>query len=226
MRFPFILLAVIVPLSTQAASFDCAKASHPLEKTICADTELSALDEKMAKTYAQKRAQLFDRESLRVMQSNWQAVLRNQCKQTCDRDRVKTDYLNQIAAIGNVMAENYEANYKTNDISILDIIHYQAGGFGISLRREYLDEPSKALCQFPAAGGEASAKMTIDSPDKAHWTDGHCTVTIAFRRGAKGSVHSIDITSTGACNRYCPTSNFVLDDRNFIPNNSWVAGNQ
>ena len=36
------------PPAPQQASFDCAKASHPLEKTICASPKLRALDGEVA----------------------------------------------------------------------------------------------------------------------------------------------------------------------------------
>ncbi|MGB8077099.1 MAG: lysozyme inhibitor LprI family protein [Gallionella sp.] len=41
----------IVPV-VQAASFDCRNASSVLEKTICADSEISSLDETLAKSYS------------------------------------------------------------------------------------------------------------------------------------------------------------------------------
>lgn len=39
------------PFAAQAASFDCAKARAKIEKAICADKDLSALDEHMAAAY-------------------------------------------------------------------------------------------------------------------------------------------------------------------------------
>ena len=45
------LLVLFAPLASHAASFDCAKASAKVEKAICADKELSALDERMAAAY-------------------------------------------------------------------------------------------------------------------------------------------------------------------------------
>ena len=45
------LFLLLAPLAGQAASFDCAKARAKIEKAICADKELSALDERMAAAY-------------------------------------------------------------------------------------------------------------------------------------------------------------------------------
>lgn len=40
------------PIAVQAASFDCAKATTPFETAICGNPDLSAADERLAKTYA------------------------------------------------------------------------------------------------------------------------------------------------------------------------------
>lgn len=46
------LIAVLAAGSARAASFDCAKAATPVEKSICADPGLGALDERVAQAYA------------------------------------------------------------------------------------------------------------------------------------------------------------------------------
>jgi uncharacterized protein YecT (DUF1311 family) len=54
-RFAFLLLVLLAGASVapaQAASFDCAKVSTPFESTICGNDDLSAADDRLAKTYA------------------------------------------------------------------------------------------------------------------------------------------------------------------------------
>ncbi|MBF0285222.1 MAG: DUF1311 domain-containing protein [Magnetococcales bacterium] len=51
-------MAWLAPAPGDASSFDCAKARHPHEKIICADKELSALDERIAQLYQSARHQL------------------------------------------------------------------------------------------------------------------------------------------------------------------------
>ncbi|OWY30619.1 lysozyme inhibitor LprI family protein [Herbaspirillum robiniae] len=46
-----------------AASFDCARAGSANEKTICADPELSALDDRLGKAYRQARLRAADRRA-------------------------------------------------------------------------------------------------------------------------------------------------------------------
>jgi uncharacterized protein YecT (DUF1311 family) len=49
-------LALLSP-AAKAASYDCSKAAAPDERAVCADARLSALDEVMAKAYAEARKQ-------------------------------------------------------------------------------------------------------------------------------------------------------------------------
>jgi uncharacterized protein len=46
-----VLGGLVLQGAAQAASFDCAKAQSKVEKIICADAELSKLDEDLATAY-------------------------------------------------------------------------------------------------------------------------------------------------------------------------------
>ena len=54
----FLLLALSVTCSSQAASFDCAKAVTKMEKAICDSSELSGLDEVLAASYKSAKNRL------------------------------------------------------------------------------------------------------------------------------------------------------------------------
>jgi len=56
---------------SNAASFDCAKASTVQEKIICANPALSALDEKLAQTYKSAQASSADPDQLKNEQRTW-----------------------------------------------------------------------------------------------------------------------------------------------------------
>ncbi len=59
----FASLLVLLPLRGQAQpSFDCSKASTLIERTICADPQLSQLDGEMARHYLKRRAELANDE--------------------------------------------------------------------------------------------------------------------------------------------------------------------
>jgi uncharacterized protein len=69
-----ILLLLVVPLAVDAASFGCAKAKTSAEKTICADQELSKLDEELGQRYAASlgaTAREKDKAQLRLEQKEW-----------------------------------------------------------------------------------------------------------------------------------------------------------
>jgi len=69
--------------SVQAASFDCAKAASKVEKMICADAELSELDEKMAKAYDKALPKAPDPSVVKQQQKEWLRE-RNLCmNRTC-----------------------------------------------------------------------------------------------------------------------------------------------
>jgi uncharacterized protein len=77
MRVPVPLAALAGFLAwaptSHAASFDCAKATQPAERLICADSALSALDEAMAVEYSRARAAVSEdgRKQLRDNQRSW-----------------------------------------------------------------------------------------------------------------------------------------------------------
>lgn len=66
----------LLAATASAASFDCAKAQTPVERAICADPALSALDEQLAQVY--QREQANDR-TRRASQRDWLVGTRNRC---------------------------------------------------------------------------------------------------------------------------------------------------
>lgn len=67
--------------SARAASFDCKKAKTQIEKSVCADSELSALDDKLAAVYRATLAKLSP-EGQRLLQNGqgqWLRALRTDC---------------------------------------------------------------------------------------------------------------------------------------------------
>lgn len=75
-----VLLAATTPAGAEP-SFDCAKASAPVEKLICADQDLGDLDGELAKAYAIKRQSLSaeDAETLKLEQRQWLAQRNKKC---------------------------------------------------------------------------------------------------------------------------------------------------
>ena len=76
--------ALVLCLATTpaaAASFDCGKAATPVEKAVCGDPALSALDERLAQAYRGQRARLTPpgADRLKADQQGWLRWLRAAC---------------------------------------------------------------------------------------------------------------------------------------------------
>jgi uncharacterized protein len=72
-----------LPLATQPAGFDCAKASTPVEQLICNNPELSELDTKLSVRYEQALVlRSSNQPALRKQQREWLRNVRNKCKDT------------------------------------------------------------------------------------------------------------------------------------------------
>ncbi len=94
LSFPAIVSLAIA--SAGAQSFDCAKATEPAEKFVCANKELSAVDEKMAAAFKAAMAQLSDEGKRRLIESqrSWIKYDRNVAK--LDVDEIKASYTGRI----------------------------------------------------------------------------------------------------------------------------------
>ena len=72
-----------LPVQVGAASFACEKTATPIEKKICADPELSGLDEKLAMAYQKALGTATDKKSVQRRQREW-FTTRNTCQdQAC-----------------------------------------------------------------------------------------------------------------------------------------------
>ena len=101
----FIIVFATFTVNVHAASFDCAEAGTDVEKIICANTELSKLDEKLSKLYKEIFIKIPDEESFKQSQRKW-IEWRNRCNDiTCIRDR----YMERIEAL------NQENQFKSEE---------------------------------------------------------------------------------------------------------------
>jgi uncharacterized protein len=71
MSISWLPLIVFYPTSSQAASFDCKKATSAVETTICRNESLSKLDDEMANVYVQALVLTPDTDILKKEQRNW-----------------------------------------------------------------------------------------------------------------------------------------------------------
>src|SRR5512142_817260 len=63
--------------AASAASFDCARAQSKIERQICADPKLSALDDELAQVYKDALGRVSDPEALKKAQRDWLKKVRS-----------------------------------------------------------------------------------------------------------------------------------------------------
>ena len=91
--------SVLIPGMLLAAGFDCARATSAVEKAICADAGLSALDEHLARYYSAGRMVLKEGAScLRSDQQRW-LQRRNACRDNACLNDVYLDRLAELDAL-------------------------------------------------------------------------------------------------------------------------------
>lgn len=131
----YLTLILLLSVSLFGASFDCAKATSKVEKMICADPELSALDENLSKTFNEALKTTDDKEQLKKEQFTWMKE-RNQC---LNKECIANSYLSRIDLIKtnnnicNLILKLEDAkgvNISYNELSGLkfgDLVEYQNG---------------------------------------------------------------------------------------------------
>lgn len=86
-------VATLAASSALSASFDCTKATTKNEKAICADPQMSKMDEEMAKAYQSARQTFPDSQPLARSQVGWlrqmQSCFDNECLQKGYRRRLE-----------------------------------------------------------------------------------------------------------------------------------------
>lgn len=83
--------------STGAQGFDCTKARTGIEKMVCADAQVSELDEHLGRYYSAARSALPGAEScLQADQAQWLKTVREPCRDTAC---LKTAYLNRLGEL-------------------------------------------------------------------------------------------------------------------------------
>src|SRR5262245_10465882 len=90
------LAAALASAQTQTPSFDCAKATTRVEKTICANAELARLDELLGRFYFGALDVLSQSPCMKDDQRQWLASVRNRCD---DATCLRKAYLERLSAL-------------------------------------------------------------------------------------------------------------------------------
>jgi uncharacterized protein YecT (DUF1311 family) len=121
----FVVILLLAPVTLHAASFDCSKASTPVEKTICSSPDLSAADEKLDQAY---RAALTKVPEAAMLVRESERTWLQSVGQTC-RHPVDTNF-------ADCLAEKWE-----DRTFFLSNIAVRMGGVPFFFRELSLDKP-------------------------------------------------------------------------------------
>lgn len=140
----YLTFILLLSVSLFGASFDCAKAKTNVEKMICADPDLSALDENLSKAFKEAMNSTENKEQLKKEQFAWMKE-RNQC---LNKECIANSYLSRIDLIKidnnicNLILKLEDAkglNISYNELSGLkfgDLVEYQ-NGYGKYFLEQY-----------------------------------------------------------------------------------------
>lgn len=140
-RWLSMLLIIGIATTSQAASFDCAKASTKVEKMICADDELSRLDSELNSNY-QRFLRAIDKESaiiLKQIQLDWMKV-RNECE---NRECVYASYVDRNQELQLLITEYQEVidDAKLNNKKEWKYISYQVKKLSMKELERFIKNP-------------------------------------------------------------------------------------
>lgn len=91
-----LIAALLLPLHSYAASFNCAKAKTWSEKTVCNTKQLSNLDDLLAISFKKALASNADKAALKAAQSAWLTDEREMC---ADVDCLKAAYTSRLTVL-------------------------------------------------------------------------------------------------------------------------------
>lgn len=133
------VLCILAVSPAYAASFDCTQATSYPEKTVCADSELSSLDESLAKIYGET---LREKSGIQADQRKW-LRLRNTC---VDRACLVAAYQQRIIKLSGLEREATEICTQVEKLA------RKEGGRSLWLKND--EEALGELCGYTVKSGE------------------------------------------------------------------------
>lgn len=102
-----VISIAVYGVNLEAASFDCAKASTPIEKLICSNDYVSQLDEDLGQAYKEALVKYADKKDMIIRQQrNWIKWIRSQCGDPSCLDTLYRARLGEIISGDNVVSLN------------------------------------------------------------------------------------------------------------------------
>jgi len=178
------LLACLMSISVvNASSFDCASAASPTEKTICTDSYISSLDEKLGVLWPQTLAKVADPKALKADQRQW-LKQRNQC--SADVSCLRRQYLMRLKALEFMTRPfNWDATWQ--------LIPWGVSS-AVEVKTKRIDATHIAFDISGVAGansGDMDGIATFDGAE-AHYAQDNCSLKFSAFNGL------LDVAQDGA----------------------------
>jgi uncharacterized protein len=167
---------LLFTMSLFGASFDCAKASSNIEKMICANPELSTLDDNLSKVFKEALKSTNDKDQLKKEQFLWMKE-RDYCKENVC---VQKSYKNRISELNIFATDEPKSKLNVDDVDanivsayLKALCYHRSNAVTYQIRYISADEGfGTETCSF--ANGK---KINIDySGDEPYWR-GECGAT-------------------------------------------------
>lgn len=147
----FIAASLLCAGTSLAASFDCSRAGTPIERTICTDRQLSALDDELAASYRQALASVegITKKKLIAEQRDWIKSSRSLCEDAACLRHAYATRIELMHECGygycNDKSDTYASNGETHFLMTLRNPNERNPSFNASLARRHL--PLVASCE-------------------------------------------------------------------------------
>ncbi len=139
--------AIALSSISQAASFDCAKASTNVEKLICMDAIISQQDEQLEQAYKGILGKMVDKESLRRTQRIWLKEKRNVCKDSMCLMQAYHERIAQLNSLNMLTSARSVAPAQLNVAELEVSSSGQVGNQKVPLHFKLVEGDPYPLCQ-------------------------------------------------------------------------------
>jgi uncharacterized protein len=178
------VFAVGAVCAAERPSFDCAKATTPTERAICADEALAVLDREIADLYRRRRAKSPAPRVVDGSQKQWLAI-RDACKE--DLACLKKEHTARKEALEEEIARFAKAPSKdtsgfsgvyAHEFGSVEIEAVSATEFDVSINNVERTN-ARWVCDFSGTGRLKNGAIVIDYKPE---TEGYEPITVTLRR--------------------------------------------
>lgn len=219
MKLKFLIALLFLNITNSfAASFDCSKAKSPIEKSICADSKLSGLDDQLGNTYGNLRAKLSEtaKTKLRNHQSNWVKSLTQDCSdaiQTKDNKKIAScliNYYESRVQFLNELNQAINGNFKYPTLGKTNNITYELLDNN-SAAANLVNDTVEKIVAATEVGKEDNLDINLSALGKS-------IITITANYESNGGAHP----DFGASYRYIDIKQLKeLKPEDFLLKNKW-----